>query len=171
MKICNNRIGALGFLNQHCALAPNLESILRARMWKIVLQHNLPKADLRTATKSTAFRSPRRHSRTPAISPNGSYGTSSWACRSLRLDVGGPDDVAPLLRLVGDELAKVGGREREHVATQVGKPHLDLGVGEARVDLPVELVDDFSRRVFWCADALPAARFIVEHKFAHGRDV
>src|SRR5262245_35856840 len=86
------------------------------------------------------------------ISRNGSYGTSSWACRSLRLDVGGPDDVAPLLRLVGDELAKVGGREREHVATQVGKPHLDLGVGEARVDLPVELVDDFSRRVFWCAD-------------------
>src|SRR5262245_11896656 len=28
------------FLNQHCALAPKLESILRARMRKIVLQHN-----------------------------------------------------------------------------------------------------------------------------------
>ena len=28
---------------------------------------------------------------------------------SRRLDVEGPDDVAPLLRFVGDELAKVGG--------------------------------------------------------------
>src|SRR6266849_2146104 len=40
IKIRNNRIGAIGFLNQCCALAPDLESILRARMRKIVLQHN-----------------------------------------------------------------------------------------------------------------------------------
>src|SRR5436309_3426116 len=56
---------------------------------------------------------------------------------SLRLDVEGPDDVAPLLGFVGDELAKVGGREREHVAAQVGKPRLDLGISEASVDLLV----------------------------------
>ena len=55
---------------------------------------------------------------------------------SLRLDVEGPDEFAPLLRFVGDELAKVSGRGREHVATQVGKPRLDLGIGEASVDLP-----------------------------------
>ena len=38
----NNRIGANEFLNQCCAFTPDLESILRARMRKIVLQHNPP---------------------------------------------------------------------------------------------------------------------------------
>jgi hypothetical protein len=33
-------------LNQHCALAPDLESILRGRMSKIVLQHYLHLAAL-----------------------------------------------------------------------------------------------------------------------------
>ena len=40
-------------------------------------------------------------------SRNGIYGTCR--CGSLRLDVGGPDDLAPLLGFVGDELAEVGG--------------------------------------------------------------
>jgi hypothetical protein len=35
-----------GFGSQHCAVAPNLESILRARMPKIVLQHNRHFSDL-----------------------------------------------------------------------------------------------------------------------------
>jgi hypothetical protein len=46
IKIRNNRIGAKGFQNQRCALAPDLESILRARMREIVLQHNRPEADM-----------------------------------------------------------------------------------------------------------------------------
>src|SRR5262249_46714520 len=40
----------------------------------------------------------------------------------LRLDVGGPDHLAPLLGLVGDELAEVGGRAREHVASPAARP-------------------------------------------------
>ena len=36
-------------------LAPNLESILRARMRKIVLQHNLPGADMRSAAKPHCY--------------------------------------------------------------------------------------------------------------------
>ena len=39
---------------------------------------------------------------------------------SLRLDVGGPDHLAPFLGFVGDELAEIGGRECEHVATEIG---------------------------------------------------
>jgi len=65
---------------------------------------------------------------------------------SLRLDVEGPDDVAPLLGFLGDELAKVGGRTRKHGAVEIGKPRLDLGIGEAGIDLLVELVDDFGGR-------------------------
>jgi hypothetical protein len=37
----NNRIGTKKFLNQHCALALDLESMFLAAALKIVLQHNL----------------------------------------------------------------------------------------------------------------------------------
>jgi hypothetical protein len=39
-KMRNNRIGAIEFLNQHFALAANLESMILARMRKIFLQQN-----------------------------------------------------------------------------------------------------------------------------------
>jgi hypothetical protein len=62
----------------------------------------------------------------------GSGATLDWLVKdkkiaSLSLDVKGPDEVAPLVRFVGDELAKVSGRKRERVATQVGKPRLRIG--------------------------------------------
>src|SRR5881396_1602798 len=44
IKIRNNRIGANGFLNQRCALTPDLESILRTQTGKILLQQNRHKA-------------------------------------------------------------------------------------------------------------------------------
>ena len=56
-------------------------------------------------------------------------------------------------------------------AAQVGKPRLHLGIGEARVDLLVEPVDDLGGRVLGRADAIPAARLVARHEFAHGRDV
>jgi hypothetical protein len=40
----NNRIGTNEFLNQHCALAPDIESMLLARTLKILLQQYLPGA-------------------------------------------------------------------------------------------------------------------------------
>src|SRR5438552_3962655 len=51
IKMRNNRIGVNGFLNQPCALIPDLESIMRARMRKIVLQHNLPIAAVSRCSK------------------------------------------------------------------------------------------------------------------------
>src|SRR5262249_35885418 len=66
---------------------------------------------------------------------------------SVRLNARELDHLRPFLGFVGDELAKVGGREREHVATEVEKPCLDLGIGKASVDLLVELLDDLGRRV------------------------
>ena len=38
---------------------------------------------------------------------------------SFSLDVEGPDDVAPLLRFVGDELAKFSGRHRHWLAAEL----------------------------------------------------
>src|SRR5262249_15267289 len=60
---------------------------------------------------------------------------------SLRLDVGRPDHLAPLLGLVGNEPAEVGGRAREHRVAQLGDARPDLGIIEASIDLAVELVD------------------------------
>src|SRR5262249_60591981 len=47
---------------------------------------------------------------------------------SLRLDVGRPDYLAPLLGFVGGELSKVGGRAWKHRAAQGGEARLVLGV-------------------------------------------
>ena len=78
---------------------------------------------------------------------------------SFGFDVGRPDYLSPLLGFVGDELAEVDGRERKHVATQIRKPHLDLGLSKASVDLLVELLDDLGRCGVWCADAEPSSRW------------
>jgi hypothetical protein len=39
---------------------------------------------------------------------------------SLQLDFGGPDHLAPLLGVVGNEFAELGGRTAKHRAAQVG---------------------------------------------------
>src|SRR5262245_22704273 len=83
---------------------------------------------------------------------------SAGVARSLRLDVEGPDHFAPLLRFVGDELAKVGGRERKHIASDVGKPRLQLGIDERGAYLPVERVDDLGRRILGRAETIHRAR-------------
>ena len=50
-------------------------------------------------------------------------------------------------------LPKSAGEPRKHRAAEVGEPRLHLGIGEGRVDLVVELVDDFGGRVLGRADA------------------
>ena len=77
---------------------------------------------------------------------------------SLGFDVRCSDHLGPLLGLLGDELAEVAGRSWKHCAAQVGKSRLYLGIGEARIDFLVELVDDFRRRVLGRADAELHAR-------------
>src|SRR5437660_4783975 len=78
-----------------------------------VTQHSLPSGrcpllgpDLhrldRTSLPGAPVRSPRRRGRAPAIRRSGFM--ECRAAASVRLDVEGPDDVAPLLRFVGDQL-------------------------------------------------------------------
>src|SRR5580700_3279155 len=90
---------------------------------------------------------------------------------SLRLDVSRPDHLGPLLGFVGDELPEIGRRADKDCFPHVGEAHLDLGIGEARVDLLVELLDDFHRRVLGGADAVPRARLIARNELANGWDV
>src|SRR5438034_10723006 len=55
IKIRNNRIGANGFLNQRCALTPDLESILRTQTGKILLQQNRYNTSSLRRTTAVAF--------------------------------------------------------------------------------------------------------------------
>src|SRR4030081_2055842 len=48
IEICNDRIGARAPLNRCCAFAPDLESMLRDKMLKILLQHNPPDCGLKS---------------------------------------------------------------------------------------------------------------------------
>src|SRR5262249_57097383 len=47
----------------------------------------------------------------------------------------------------------------------------DLRIGKGHVDLVVEFVDDPGGRVLGRADAIPTARLVARHEFAHGRNV
>src|SRR5882672_9401082 len=60
-KICrigirNYRTGVKGFLNQRCVLAPDLESILRTRMRKIVFRQHRPAGDPPPCPRSGCYR-------------------------------------------------------------------------------------------------------------------
>src|SRR5262249_1797997 len=62
-----------------------------------------------------------RHSR------NGRYGIfRRGSCGSLRLDVGGPDHIAPFLGFFGDQLAELGRRSRQRRSAEVSETRLRL---------------------------------------------
>src|SRR5262245_2562500 len=102
--------------------------------------------------------------RAPAIRGTGLTESLDRTSASVRLDVGRPDHPRPLLGVIGDVFAEVGGRAWKHGATKLGKARLHLGIGKPCIDLAVELLNDFGRRGLWCADACPNARFVVRHK-------
>src|SRR5215472_5049415 len=91
--------------------------------------------------------------------------------RSVRLRAGELDYFGPLLGFFRDALSVLAGRQRKHLAAKLGKACLDRRVGEGDVDLPVERVDDFGRRVLRRADAGPRARLETRHKVAKWRDL
>src|SRR5260370_37476521 len=53
----------------------------------------------------------------------------------FRLDVGCPDNFAPLLGFVGEKLAELGWGEGSRRAAQVANARLDFGIGEGGGDL------------------------------------
>src|SRR5215831_18808524 len=107
-------------------------------------------------------------------SRNERYGKSSRSSAetsSLRLDVGGPDHLAPFLGFLGDQLSELSRRSRQRRAAEVSETGLHLRVVESRVDLLVELVDDLGRRGLRCAEAVPNTPLVARQELTHGRDV
>src|SRR5262245_6901159 len=93
-----------------------------------------------SAPRSGIFLPPKRSRRSPGWRPAGSGAPAPKPL--LRLDAGEPDHLGPFLGLGGDERGEVGGRAGERRAAQFGETRLDPGVGEPRIDLLVEPVDD-----------------------------
>src|SRR5262249_31290429 len=73
------------------------------------------------------------------------------------LDVGRPDHLAPLLGFAGDELAQFGRRHRHRRPAEFDETCLKLGIGQARIDLPVQRGGDLGPRVPGLTDAEPYA--------------
>src|SRR3984893_153204 len=94
-----------------------------------------------------------------------------WPLTSIRLDICRPDHLAPLFGFVVDQLSEIGRRARKYHAAQVGQLSPKLGIGEARVDLPVELVDDLGGCFPGRTKPEITARFITRNKFAHRRKI
>src|SRR6202023_957522 len=90
--------------------------------------------------------------------------------RSFRLDVRELDHLGPFLGFIGNELAEIGRRAGKWHGAQSGKPLLQGGIGEAGIDLLVELVDDVGRRVPGSAYAVEGARIVARYELRHGRN-
>src|SRR5215813_12088399 len=90
---------------------------------------------------------------------------------SFRLDVGPPDHLCPLCRVVRDELLEVGGRAAKRRASLLDKPGLDNRIGDSGVDLPVEIFNDLGGRAPRRANSIPCTRLIARDEIAHGWDV
>src|SRR5262249_24073278 len=86
-------------------------------------------------------------------------------------DVERPDHFAPLLGLLGDELAEVGRGQFKHRAAQFGEPSTQIGIGKARIDLFVELFDDLGGGTLWGTYAVPRAHLIAWDKLTYGGNI
>src|SRR5262245_40744207 len=95
----------------------------------------------------------------------GIYGMS--ARLSLWLDVCVADHLAPFLGFAGDDRSEIGRRAPKDDAAEVRKLGLQLGIGEASIDLLVELLDDLGGGLCGRADAEEGARFVTRHKLVH----
>src|SRR5262245_8440694 len=78
IEICNYRIGAPVLLNRCCAFQPDLESIFLAEMLKILLQHNLPLAEINRTIISSLPKAGRlgAHFQRTAVPQGLSFGSS-----------------------------------------------------------------------------------------------
>src|SRR5437762_5824767 len=99
-------------------------------------------------------------------SPKAMRGRNSRWRGSVRLDVGGPDHLAPLLGIFNDELAEFARRACKRLQTQIGEPRLELRAGDRLVNVLVEDRDGRRRGVSRRADTLPTARLVARHEIA-----
>src|SRR5258707_12697893 len=120
------------------------------------------------------LRRPRIYSPDPKLSLSSGISRPNSAGEprsSIRLDVGIPDHLAPLLGVVDNELAELGGRGCIRLQAQIDEPRLELRAGKRLIHELIEDGEDLRRRVSRRADPLPTARLVARPKFANRWDV
>src|SRR5262245_46160172 len=90
---------------------------------------------------------------------------------SLGPDPSGLDHPGPFFSFLGNQLAKLSWRARKHRTAQAREPRSQIGIIESRINLPIDLVDNRSRRLLRCRDAVPNACFIGPNKLTYCRDI
>src|SRR5271169_6092259 len=88
--------------------------------------------------------------------------------RSIGPEIGGPDHLAPFLGFRRYMLSEVGRRADKYRGAEFGQPRLQLWIGEAGIDLQIELVDDLDRCLAGRADTKPAACRVAGHELSDG---
>src|SRR5262249_22927604 len=68
------------------------------------------------------------------------------------------DYLAPFFSIVCDQLAEVRGRACEHSSSKLNESCVDFRIGDSRINLLIEFVDDIGRCAPGCADTEPSAR-------------
>src|SRR5438128_1698530 len=89
----------------------------------------------------------------------------------FKLDVRRADHLAPFLGRADDKLIKLGWRARKHGGGEVTDPRPDLGIGEPRIDLLVELIDHLDGRAPGSSNPNPGAGLETRLEIAERRDV
>src|SRR5262249_16992712 len=93
------------------------------------------------------------------------------SAKSLRLRAGKLDHFGPFLGFGFDEIVEISNRQRHRLTAKIDQTALELRIGERRVDLFVQLVDDRRRRRLGRADPEPRGGLVARQKFAERRKI
>lgn len=85
---------------------------------------------------------------------------------SSRLDVRKLDDLAPLVGLFSNKLAKLGRRQRHRLEGQARQARLQIWISHDSVGRLVQRLNDLGRSFPRRNDAVPTDRLIARHKLA-----
>src|SRR5262245_8924782 len=91
--------------------------------------------------------------------------------RSLRLDIGCSDHLAPLVGRVGDEVCEFSGCQLHRLKAQAHKARFNIGFDDDGVDILVELFDNLGGSALGRTNAPPSAGLVARHKLIHGRNL
>src|SRR5262245_40132367 len=90
---------------------------------------------------------------------------------SFRLDARGFHHLGPFLSFGSEMRAELGRREQQRARTNLGKLGPDAGIGETRIHLAIEPLDDLTWRASRSPDAKPRRGFIARNRLCNGLNI
>jgi hypothetical protein len=89
----------------------------------------------------------------------------------VRRYVSRSNHLSPFLGFLSEVFSEIRRRTGKYHGTKLREPRLELSIGEARIDLGVELIDDLGGRALGGADAIPRTRIVTGDEIGHNRNV